>query len=239
MNGRKLDIDAVMFDLDGTLIDSIGIYYKIVDVVFAKLGLPPVSREKIIEATRDGDFDWDVVLPPGTRERRDEIAAGAVGIISDIYPRMFGNDLNLIPGADAILKEIASTGMKIGIVTSTPKEGMHFKLQALKQAGVEKLPSVIITADDVQHKKPAADPLVACAHMLGTALNRSAYVGDMRSDIRAGKAAGVKTIGVLTGFDDYESLRNEHPDFIIKSVDNLRDAIAFPFKERVNGFPPR
>ena len=83
-------IDAVAFDLDGTLIDSIGIYYKIIDFVFEKLKLPPVPREIILEAVKDGDFDWDCVLPEHMKDRKDELIANALEIIYDIYPQMFG-----------------------------------------------------------------------------------------------------------------------------------------------------
>ncbi len=56
-------------------------------------------------------------------------------------------------------------------------------------------------------------------------MNRSVYIGDACIDIRAGIAAGMKTIGVLTGFDDYESLREEGPDAIIHSVRELWDVV--------------
>ena len=54
---RKLTVAAVMFDLDGTLIDSVPIYYEIIDIVFAELGVPAVSRENLLEAMDDGEFD--------------------------------------------------------------------------------------------------------------------------------------------------------------------------------------
>ena len=60
---KKLKVKAVLFDLDGTLIDSAPIYYQIIDIVFEKLGVPPVSRKTLQEAMDDGDFDWDYVLP--------------------------------------------------------------------------------------------------------------------------------------------------------------------------------
>lgn len=223
---NKLKVDAVLFDLDGTLIDSIGVYYKIVDIVFDKLNLPPVPREAFVEAAKDGDFDWDCVLPDTMQDRKNEIIQQATEIIYEIYPQMFGKDLKLVPGADSILKEIVTDGMKVGIVTSTPQEGMPYKLKVLEDAGVEKLFEAIVTADDVQNKKPAAEPLVECIHRLGVAPDKSVYVGDARIDIKAGKAAGMKTIGVLTGFDDSTALKAENPDAILSSVRDLPEAIV-------------
>ena len=227
MNDTKLQVDAVIFDLDGTLIDSIGIYFKIVDIVFERLSLPPVSREAILEAVKEGDFDWDCVLPDDVKERKDEIISNAVEIILEIYPRMFGKDLKLIQGVDRVLKTISRDGLRIGLVTSTPQQGMVYKMKPLKKAGIDKLFEAIITTDDVKNKKPAAEPLVECLRRLQVDAIRSVYVGDTRVDIKAGKSAGMKTIGVLTGFDDLTALEEEEPDAIIQSVRDLPDVITF------------
>lgn len=232
MNGTKLQVDAVIFDLDGTLIDSIGIYFKIVDIVFERLSLPPVSREAIVEAVKDGDFDWECVLPDDVKDRKDEIISDAMEIIYEIYPRMLGKELKLISGADRVLKTICCDGLRIGLVTSTPQQGMVHKMQPLKKAGVDKLFEAIITTDDVKNKKPAAEPLVECLRRLQVDANRSVYVGDTRVDMKAGKSAGMKTIGVLTGFDDRTALGEEDPDAIIQSVKDLPDLIKFNFDTR-------
>ena len=95
-DGNKLKVDAVLFDLDGTLLDSIGIYYKIVDIVFEKLKLPPVPREKFVEAAKDGDFEWDYVLPADMQDRKEELVNEATRIIYEIYPGMFEKDLKIV-----------------------------------------------------------------------------------------------------------------------------------------------
>jgi phosphoglycolate phosphatase-like HAD superfamily hydrolase len=104
---------------------------------------------------------------------------------------------------------------------------MSFKRQILKNAGIQQLIEVVITADDVQHKKPAGEPLIECSKRLGIAPDKSVYVGDSRIDIKAGKAAGMKTIGVLTGFDNHEALGREAPDAIIQSVTELPGVTNF------------
>jgi 2-phosphoglycolate phosphatase len=222
-----LNVDAVLFDLDGTLLDSIGIYYDIVDIVFSRLKLPPVPKERFVEAAKDGDFEWDYVLPPEMKDRREELIKSATDLIYEIYPEMFEKKLKIVPGADSILEDISSNGMKIGIVTSTPEEGMSYKRQILKNTGMDKLIEVEITADDVQHKKPAPEPLIVCSQKIGVTPVKSVYVGDSRIDIKAGKAAGMKTIGVLTGFDNHAALQRENPDAIIESVAKLPEVINF------------
>jgi len=222
---KKLKVEAVLFDLDGTLIDSAPIYYQIIDIVFERLGVPPVSRKTLQEAMDDGDFDWDFVLPAPMKSRKEELIAEARTIIDDIAPPMFRRQIKLIPGAAEICKKIAAQGMKIGLVTSTPTDYISVKLTPLREAGVENLLQVIITADDVVNKKPHAEPLIKGSQRLEVAVEQCVYVGDTRVDIRAGIAAGMKTVGVLTGFDDFKALKRENPDAIIDSIAQLDETI--------------
>ena len=222
---RKLEVNAVLFDLDGTLIDSAPIYYEIIDVVFEKLGIPPVPVEILREAMDDGEFDWDFVLPARMKNRKDELIVEARVIIDDIAPALFRKQIKLISGVDRIFKLIAARNMKIGLVTSTPRDYISVKLAPLRKAGIENLLQVIVTADDVVNKKPHAEPLIKCSRKLGIAVDKCVYVGDTRVDIRAGNAAGMKTVGVLTGFDDYEALKKENPDAIIDSIAQLDEVL--------------
>jgi phosphoglycolate phosphatase len=217
----KLTVDAVIFDLDGTLIDSAPIYYALIDIIFDRLGIPPVPQSTLLEAMKNGEFEWDVVLPDEMKNRQEHLVEKAREIIDDIAPSMFHNQVKLIPGAADALKEIAAMGLKLALVTSTLKEYMALKLDPLAQAGVEALFEIIITADDVQNKKPHAEPLVMCCDKLGLDPGNCVYVGDTRVDIKAGKAAGMQTVAVLTGFDGFKALKRQAPDAIIKSVAEL------------------
>ncbi len=222
---QKLEVKAVLFDLDGTLIDSAPIYYQIIDIVFERLGVPPASRKTLQEAMDDGDFDWDFVLPAPMKSRKEELIDEARVIIDEIAPPMFRRQIKLIPGAADICKKIAAQNMKIGLVTSTPTDYIFVKLAPLREAGIEKLLQVIVTADDVVNKKPHAEPLIKGSQKLEVAAEKCVYVGDTRVDIRAGNAAGMRTVGVLTGFDGYGSLKKEKPDAIIHSIAHLDETI--------------
>jgi phosphoglycolate phosphatase len=222
---KKLKVNAVLFDLDGTLIDSAPIYYQIIDIIFERLGVPPVSRETLQEAMDDGNFDWDYVLPTPMKIRKEELIVEARAIIDDIAPDLFHRQLKMIPGAADICKKLASHGMKIGLVTSTPTDYISVKLIPLRNAGIDNLLQVIITADDVINKKPHAEPLIKGSKELQVIVEQCVYVGDTRVDIKAGKAAGMGTVGVLTGFDDFKALKRENPDAIIESIAQLYETI--------------
>ena len=70
---KKLKVAAVIFDLDGTLIDSIDIYFTIVEKALERLNLPGVPRSRILAAAESEDFKWELVLPPDTIKRKEEI----------------------------------------------------------------------------------------------------------------------------------------------------------------------
>jgi len=223
----RLTVDAVVFDLDGTLIDSLDVYCSILNAALVRLGLPAAPREDILKAVQDGEFDWDFVLPEYVKAEKEKTIRQARKIISEIYPRRFREEARMIAGVDAILKEISGGGMKIGLVTSTPQILLEDKLHPLKGSGVDNVFDAIITTDDVAKKKPAADPLIECGRRLEVDMADMVYVGDTRTDIQAGRAAGMKTIGVLTGNDGYEALMAENPDAVIGSVVELRKVISF------------
>jgi len=222
---KKINVNAVLFDLDGTLIDSAPIYYQIIDIIFERLGVPPVSRVILQDAMDDGDFDWDYVLPASMKPRKEALIAEARIIIDEIAPSLFREQIKLIPGAADVCVKLAASNLKIGLVTSTPRDYLAVKLTPLREADIEKLFEVIVTADEVTNKKPHAEPLIRASQDMEAAADRCVYVGDTRIDVRAGHAAGMKTVGVLTGFDDFESLQKEKPDAILDSIAQLGETL--------------
>ena len=222
---KKLKVAAVIFDLDGTLIDSIDIYFTIVENALKRLNLPAVSRNQILAAAESEEFKWELVLPQDVLDRKTEIIDEAWAVINEIAPQMFADNLELIQGAERIVENLSSSGLKIGLVTSTQRQYLETKMQPLKNAGVDTLFEAIITSDDVEKRKPAPDPLVTCAQQLDMKPGNCVYVGDTTTDIKAGKAAGMRTIGVLTGFDEYETLQKESPDAIVENVRYLLEVI--------------
>ena len=222
----RLKVDAVIFDLDGTLIDSIDIYFEIVEIALARLDLPPVSRSKILTAAESENFKWELILPSEVLNNKENIVDDAWAVINEIAPQMFADRLDMFQGADDIIKMISASGLKMGLVTSTQKRYLETKMQPLKNAGVDNLIEVIITSDDVEKRKPAPDPLIMCAQQLELKPAECVYVGDTATDLQAGKAAGMHTVGVLTGFDDYDSLSKEQPDAIIDSIRDLNEVLT-------------
>jgi HAD superfamily hydrolase (TIGR01549 family) len=223
---EKLKVAAVIFDLDGTLIDSIDIYFSIVERALERLNLPGVSRSQILAAAESEDFKWELVLPQDVLSRKEKIIDEAWAVINEIAPQMFADKLEIIQGVEGIVENLSSSGLKIGLVTSTQRKFLETKMQPLKNGGVDTLFEAIITSDDVEKRKPSPDPLIACALQLDMKPGNCVYIGDTTTDIKAGKAAGMRTIGVLTGFDEYSALENENPDAIIENVQKLPEVLV-------------
>src|SRR5512137_723601 len=203
-------LEGLIFDLDGTLIDSVGIYYTMMESVFERLHWPRVSRETMRKAIKDNGFAWGLVLPAGSGRSEEALIAAAREVIRDMYPRVFEDMVSVVPGADHLLRRLHDRKVKLGLVTSTLGRFIEFKLIPLKRCGVHHLFHSVITLDDVKNRKPSGDPLVECARRMGVTRGKCAYVGDAAGDIVAGKAAGMRTIAVLSGLDDYEALKGEN-----------------------------
>ena len=213
--------ESVIFDLDGTLIDSIESYYRIVEITLERLGLPAVSRERISKAAHHDTFQWEQILRAAPGKTLSETRASARQIIEVIYPELFLKNIRPFPHTGAVLRLLQACRIRISIVTSTPQKNIRDKMKILDQAGVADLVEVVISAGDTERKKPHPDPLTLCRERMGLDAGSCAYVGDAAIDMVAGRAAGMKTIGVLTGFDGRDDLSQKNPDRIIDSISDL------------------
>jgi len=217
----KTSLDAVIFDLDGTLLDSVGIYFNIVRSALGRLGLPQVSMDAMREAARDDMFEWESVLPKSAVVNQPGLPARIQSVAKELYGPMFEIEAKPVPGMKGVIDKLVAAGLKLGIVTSTPRENMDIKLTKLAHNGSLNHFQAIITSSDAARKKPAPDPMIECCRQLNVKLENSVYIGDSRCDIKSGRSAGMKTIAVLSGFDDLQALSKEFPDAVIDSVAQL------------------
>ena len=167
-----MNVDAVIFDLDGTLIDTLDIYCRILNIALERLGFQPVAKEIVVDAAREGEFDWSRVLPGEPGSSMEDMVERVRALIEDMYKKALDEEAELIPGASEILKKIPTLGLKMALVTSTPFRYLQIKLNPLRKAGVADLFDVVITSDDVTRKKPAPDPLITCGQRLGVPVER-------------------------------------------------------------------
>ncbi len=205
-----MPITTVLFDLDGTLINSID---HIVDcwqhTVRTGLGRE-ISREEVLPTigrSLQGCFE--------------EIAPGRSGELYAIYTSYERDrhdaNVQLIMGTREVLDTLDEQGYKLGVVTS---KVLHVAMSGLQLFQLESYFDVFITQADTERHKPYPDPLLVACERLGVSPAEAVYVGDAHTDIEAGKAAGMLTVGVTWGAGG-EAIREAKPDYILASMSEL------------------
>lgn len=174
-------IDAVFFDLDGVLVNSLRAWFSAFNDTLEKFDKDPLSKEQF---ERDC---WGTELGVNM----DRLGLGSEG--TEFCQAKYIDYLDrveIFPGVKDVLGSIDS---KIGLVTSTPADPT-FKI--LKRFDLEKYFDVIITRDDVENPKPDPEPLLKACDALEVDPKKAVFVGDNESDMTAGKAAGCTVIGL-------------------------------------------
>ncbi|MCB9595508.1 MAG: HAD-IA family hydrolase [Sandaracinaceae bacterium] len=190
--------DAVLFDLDGTLLDSIDLILASYRHTLAEHGLPPHSDEDVLSGlgtTLEAQFRrW------GYEARLDALVASYVAhnlAVHDALVRPY-------PGVNDVVRALHADGVPLGLVTSKRRRGGE---QGLRALGLEGLFAVEIYGDEVTSPKPDPDPVRRALAGLGLpASRRVTFVGDAVHDVDAGRAAGIHTIGVTWGAGRREEL---------------------------------
>jgi HAD superfamily hydrolase (TIGR01509 family) len=208
---------AVVFDLDGTLVDTVPARISAWRETFAEAGIPvgdarlepmigmdgrALAREVALEAGR--------TLDDGEAEKIDRLAG-------ERFDEHNHSPIPL-PGARAALERLDAAGVTWAIATSSRAEQVAASVAALA------LPRMPRTVDGtrVAHAKPAPDLLLLAASELGVEPSRTWYVGDSTWDMRAARAAGMLPIGVLAGAAvDERTLREAGAARVLPSLDDL------------------
>lgn len=228
MNVNKgLDnIQAMMFDLDGTLIDSIPTYFDIMDTILDTVGLPRAPKEQVAEFMTAGLDALKKIIPEEMMDRKEELIQECITVGRKEFRNRFTHEVELFDGVSELFSRLAERNISIGVVTTTQRQVIERKLAPLARKYIKDALDAVVTVEDAPRRKPAPDPLIECARRLNVSPERCVYVGDSHVDIRAGNAAGMMTIGVLTGLDDDKTLQREKPSLILDSVDDIRELFS-------------
>jgi HAD superfamily hydrolase (TIGR01509 family) len=212
-------IKAIIFDLDGTLIDSIDVYRAIIIDIMDWLGMEmSLSRELLFEGFSQGKKLSDILLPPDLEDRVRTVEQFNVLAIRAFRETFLQGKVKLINGVNRLFRELKGRGFSLAIVTSSSTEVVVPFLKAKKLHSHLKC---VLGRTEVPRLKPFPDPLLKCMEILNVEPCESIYVGDSVIDIQAGKAAEMVTVGVLTGTTDLNRLEAEAPDAIMDSVGDL------------------
>ncbi len=204
-------IKAVLFDLDGTLADSMETICSLTMKVMNDLKLPTVRRsiiKKVVSKPEEQAFKE--LFPKHTH---------LIDRAGKIYTKYYLESLSQareLPNARKTLFELHDMGMKIGIATVRSR---LLAVKLIEQLGL--FCNILVAFGDTRLSRPNPYPLVKAMRELKVSKGETLYVGDTPEDIIQGRAAGVKTIAVPTGMYKASELQKETPDFMIKDLSEI------------------
>lgn len=207
---------AVVFDLDGTLVDSV----ELITVSFQHAIREVLGRE----ASRE-----EAVAHVGTPLREQMIkispdhADELVAVYREFNHREHDRMLKLYDGILDLLNRLTCAGVKLGLVTSKSRATTQM---AFDLTGIDAYFDATVCCDEAPGNKPSADPILFCLAGLQTAPEDAAYVGDSPADIQAAHAAGVTAIAVSWGVFDTPTLAAEKPAALVHTIPELVDILG-------------
>jgi N-acetyl-D-muramate 6-phosphate phosphatase len=190
-----LPVDAVLFDLDGTLADTAPDLAAALNRVRVDLGLAPLPFARLRPHASHGARG---LIGAGFGYAPDdaEFAALRDAFLAH-YESALCVDSTLFPGVDLMLDAVEARGLRWGIVTN---KVTRFTLPLVADLKLAPRAGAIVCGDTTSHAKPHPAPLLHAARTLGVAPERCVYVGDAARDIEAGRAAGMRTLVASYGY---------------------------------------
>lgn len=213
------DIDAIIFDIDGTLIESMHVWTDIDDIFLKKYHLtePENFHEGMEGKSYSETAQYFLDLFPELPHTKEDLENEWHEMAFEIYTK----EMRLKKGAYDFIMTMHEAGIKLGIATSNSRdlaEGM------LKNNGVLELMDSVWTSDEAKAGKPAPDVYLKVAESLGVEPGRCLVFEDVPNGILAGKNAGMKVCAVEDPFSKaQEKKKRELADYYIQDYDNIKD----------------
>jgi phosphoglycolate phosphatase len=220
---NKIDfnqVEGVLFDLDGTLVDSVPDLSRAIDFMMTQLSLPLCGEEKVRSWVGDGAsalisraLEHSCQSPP-----TDELFALAKPIFFTIYQQNVCRYSQLYPDVVEGLNLIAETGLPMACVTNKPAVMAKPLLEIL---GISDHFTVLIGGDCAAKKKPAPEPLLMAANSLELNIANCIMVGDSLNDVMAANSAGCPSVLVPYGYTQGLDITQIAPDIVVDNIVEL------------------
>lgn len=186
---------AVIFDLDGTLVDTADEFIPVVQSLREENGRGPMDPGRIRASVSNGAralVSLGLDLPedaPGFESKRLRLL--------ELYSEVLGTVAAVYPGIEALLGKLTERGIGWGISTNKPRA---YTEPLLARLDIRPPPGSVVCPDDVTHRKPHPESLYLNCRELGCAPHEAIYIGDHKRDIEAGRRAGMYTIAAAYGY---------------------------------------
>jgi pyrophosphatase PpaX len=205
MGPLRRSFAAYLFDLDGTLLDSVDLILRAYrTAVETHLGFSPPDSQIL---DRLG-MPLEAQLAAFSADPDDIVAMRA--IYREFYRRHHDQNVREFPGARESVRALKARGARLGVVTSKRRSGTR---RGLEICGFDGLFDAIVTAEDVTRHKPDPTPVLRALELLEVEPASTVFVGDSPQDLIAGRSAKVPTAAALWGPFPREALEPHQPDF--------------------------
>ncbi len=210
-------IRTVLFDLDGTLIDSVRLILDSYHHTLATHGLPARSDEEWLRGV-------GTPLTTQFAEWRDDqgTVEAMIATYREYNLKHHDRMVTVYPGIVDAVRGIRETGARTGLVTSKNRLGA---LRGLTLVRLEAMMDVMVCADEVTNPKPHPEPVEKAMALLGADPATTVYVGDSIHDMLSGRAAGVHTVAVLWGPFGRSHLEGAKPDYWVETPGELVELV--------------
>lgn len=212
---KPASLQAVLFDIDGTLIDTVDLIVKALDYTYRKhlgVALPRAELRRLIGLPLKAQMHYlDDRIPgnaPHEQMEADEVA----------YYKAHREMERVIPEAVQAVQTARCKGYATALVTSKNREELQL---AAPKLNLDAYVDAIVTADDTARHKPSPDPVYKALEWLRVPPEHAIYIGDTVFDISCGRAAGVLTAAVAWGAHLPEDLRAAQPDYYFETPADL------------------
>ena len=216
------DINTFLFDLDGTLVDSVPDLAKALNLMLSDYNLPTYGEAKIRHWVGNGarvlverGLSGNIKINHAFSQEEVDIALDKFLIC---YRTLETKSTVLYDGVAATLKTLKAHGFTLALVTNKPSE---FIEPILTSFSLLPLFSITIGGDTLLEKKPSPLPLMHACEKLGVLPSECVMVGDSKNDILAAKAANIKSIGLTYGYNYGESIATYQPDWVFDSFSDI------------------
>lgn len=204
----------VMFDLDGTLVDSVADIELNLNRALADLGLSAVTLAQVRDWVGRGASRLVYCVLEHLRQSpdlHDELLARFMAH----YQATVCEASMPYPGARELLAACRAAGIHLACVTNKPHGPAEGLLEALE---MREPFALLLGGDSLTHKKPHPEPLLHCLHHFGVKASEALMVGDSRNDVEAARAAGVRVLAVPYGYNHGEPVAEARPDWLVESL---------------------
>lgn len=217
MNQNRLKAKGIFLDLDGTIVDSSGAYIEAARIASHAIGKKPPQPKAALEIPKRLEQGLTI----------NDLTGGETKQFLKIYLKAYylstEAKTKLMPNVSTTL-QMLSKRAKLALITMrhVPNQVLYKELDYF---GIAKYFNHVVTAMDTAKPKPSPEALIRCVEALDLEMCDCIIAGDSINDIRAGKAAGAKTVALLSGLFQLSELTKESPDLILPDISSLPEFI--------------